>query len=79
MDKISNPLDHLIEYCEKTVDTGYCTLTKFNILNAKDELQRLRQVAVTFRSLRGNRWLSCEKELVSLKEKINLIFSIIDS
>ena len=43
MDKISNPLDHLIECCEKTVDTGYCTLTKFSILNAKDELKRLRK------------------------------------
>jgi hypothetical protein len=43
MKQDSNPLDHLIECCETEVDTGYCTLTKFNILNAKDELNRLRK------------------------------------
>ena len=75
MNEISNPLDYLIQCCEIAITTGKWKLNKFNILNAKDELQKLRQVAVTFRSLRGNRWLSCEKELVSLKEKINLIFS----
>lgn len=42
MDKDSNPLDHLIECCENAVDSGYWTLTRFNILNAKDELKRLR-------------------------------------
>ena len=41
MQEISNPLDHLIELCEKVVDYG--TITKFTILNAKDELKRLRK------------------------------------
>jgi hypothetical protein len=44
MKEISNPLDHLIELCEQAVDYG--TITKFTVLNAKDELKRLRdQVA----------------------------------
>jgi hypothetical protein len=37
------PLDHLIESCNKAVTTGYWTLTKFTILNAADELAKLRQ------------------------------------
>lgn len=41
MKEISNPLDHLIELCEQAVDYG--TITKFTILNAKDELKRLRE------------------------------------
>jgi hypothetical protein len=40
MNKDSNPLDHLIELCEQAADYG--TITKFTILNAKDELKRLR-------------------------------------
>lgn len=40
MREVSNPLDHLIELCEQAVDYG--TITKFTILNAKDELKRLR-------------------------------------
>jgi hypothetical protein len=43
MKEYSDPLDHLINCCEREVDTGYCTLTKFNILNAKDELKKLRK------------------------------------
>lgn len=41
MREVSNPLDHLIELCEQAVDYG--TITKFTILNAKDELKRLRK------------------------------------
>lgn len=41
MKEISNPLDHLIELCEQAADYG--TITKFTILNAKDELKRLRK------------------------------------
>lgn len=41
MNEITNPLDHLIELCEKAADYG--TITKFTILNAKDELKRLRE------------------------------------
>jgi len=43
MNQNSNPLDYLIECCEKSVNSGYCTLTTFSILNAKDELRKLRQ------------------------------------
>jgi hypothetical protein len=43
MNSDANPLDYLIECCEKSISTGYWTLTKFNILNAKDELKRLRE------------------------------------
>jgi hypothetical protein len=42
MNKDSNPIDYLIECCEKSISTGYWTITNFNILNAKDELKRLR-------------------------------------
>ncbi len=40
MDKNSSPLDYLIELCEQASDYG--TITKFTILNARDELKRLR-------------------------------------
>lgn len=43
MNEISNPLDYLIQCCETAVHTGKWKLTKFTILNAKDELSRLRQ------------------------------------
>lgn len=46
MNKNSNPLDHLIELCEQAADYG--TITKFTILNAKDELKRLREQANNF-------------------------------
>jgi hypothetical protein len=85
MNEISNPLDYLIQCCEIAITTGKWKLNKFTILNAKDELQRLRQLKTELaqdvfyanqNSVEdNNRWLSCEKELVSLKEKINLIFS----
>ena len=42
MNKDSNPIEYLIECCEKSINTGYWTITQFNILNAKDELKRLR-------------------------------------
>jgi hypothetical protein len=83
MNENSNPLDYLIELCEKAVDYG--TITRFTILNAKNELAKLRQSKIDLAQDAlnanknsvddNNRWLSCEKELVALKEKINLIFS----
>jgi len=83
MNENSNPLDYLIELCEKAVDYG--TITRFTILNAKNELAKLRQskIDLTQNALNANqnsiddnnRWLSCEKELVALKEKIKTIFS----
>lgn len=42
-DKISNPLDYLIQCCEDAVRTGHWKLDRFTILNAKDELKRIRQ------------------------------------
>lgn len=41
MEEIASPLDYLIELCEQAADYG--TITKFTILNAKDELKRLRK------------------------------------
>lgn len=41
MKQNSDPLDYLIELCEQAADYG--TITKFTILNAKDELKRLRE------------------------------------
>jgi len=43
MNQNSNPIDYLIELCETAINTGKWNLTKFTILNAKDELRRLRQ------------------------------------
>jgi hypothetical protein len=43
MNNHSNPLDYLIECCEDAVNTGHWKLDKFTVLNAKDELLRLRQ------------------------------------
>ncbi len=43
MNEHSNPLDHLLQCCEDAINTGHWKLTKFHILNAKDELKRLRQ------------------------------------
>lgn len=40
---VSNPLDYLIECCETAINTGHWKLDKFTVLNAKDELQQLRQ------------------------------------
>jgi hypothetical protein len=77
MKEISSPLDHLIELCEKAID--YETITKFTVLNAKDELKRLRQAtsnpSINCEDDNTNRWLSCEKELCQLKEKIKMIFN----
>jgi hypothetical protein len=85
MNENSNPLDYLIQCCETAVNTGKWNLNRFTILNAKDELQRLRQSKAdlaqdAFNAAQNsiddnNRWLSCEKELVALKEKIQTIFS----
>ena len=43
MNHNSDPLDYLIELCETAVNTGRWNLTKFTILNAKDELRNLRE------------------------------------
>jgi hypothetical protein len=43
MNEHINPLDYLIELCETAVNTGKWKLTQFTILNAKDELRKLRE------------------------------------
>jgi hypothetical protein len=43
MNQNSNPLDYLIECCESAVNTGKWKLTPFTIINAKDELRKLRE------------------------------------
>ena len=85
MNENSNPLDYLIQCCETAVNTGRWNLTRFTVLNAKNELEKLREIKRdlahdAFQANQNavedtNRWLSCEKELVAIKEKINLIFS----
>ena len=85
MNNDANPLDYLIRLCETAVNTGKWNLTRFTILNAKDELQKLRESKkdLAHDAFHANqnaaedteRWLSCERELVAIKEKINLIFS----
>jgi hypothetical protein len=85
MNENSNPLDYLIQCCETAVNTGQWNLTRFTVLNAKNELVKLREAKRdlaqdAFNANQNsvednNRWLSCEKELVALKEKIKTIFS----
>lgn len=85
MNKNSNPLDYLIQCCETAIATGHWNLDKFTVLNAKDELKRLKEIkkdmakdtflANQAESESTGRWLSCEKELSKLKEKIHAIFS----
>ena len=43
INKYTNPLDYLIECCETAISTGHWKLDKLTILNAKDELNRIRQ------------------------------------
>ena len=85
MNEHSDPLDYLIQCCETAIQTGKWKLNKFTVSNAKDELQRLRESKRdlskdAFEANKNsvedsNRWLSCETELVKLKEKIKTIFS----
>jgi hypothetical protein len=85
MNENSNPLDYLIQCCETAINTGRWNLTRFTVLNAKNELTKLREAKRdlakdAFNANQNsvednNRWLSCEKELVALKEKIKTIFS----
>jgi hypothetical protein len=85
MNENSNPLDYLIQCCETAINTGRWNFTRFTVLNARNELEKLREAKRdlaqdAFNANKNsvddnNRWLSCEKELVALKEKINLIFS----
>jgi hypothetical protein len=85
MNENSNPLDYLIQCCETAINTGRWNLTRFTVLNAKNELEKLREAKRdlaqnAFNANQNsvednNRWLSCEKELVALKEKIKTIFS----
>jgi hypothetical protein len=85
MNENSNPLDYLIQCCETAINTGRWNLTRFTVLNARNELEKLREAKrdlaqdafdANQNSVEdNNRWLSCEKELVALKEKIKTIFS----
>lgn len=43
MNQDANPLDYLIRCCEHAIETGQWKLTKFTILNAKDELDKTRK------------------------------------
>jgi hypothetical protein len=85
MNEHADPLDYLIQCCETAIETGKWRLNKFTVSNAKDELKRLRESKRdlsrdAFEANKNsvddsNRWLSCERELVKLKEKIKTIFS----
>lgn len=60
MNKNSNPLDHLIQSCEDANRTGYWKLSPFDVLNAKDELKKLRQkLADSYQEL-----FNCNQDLV---------------
>lgn len=43
MKEVSDPLDYLIECCDTAINTGKWKLTRFTVLNAKDELKKMRQ------------------------------------
>lgn len=58
MNEITNPLDYLIQCCESAINTGKWKLTKFTILNAKDELNRLRESKkeMVHEAYKANQW-----------------------
>lgn len=64
MNEHSNPIEFLIDFA---LANG---ADRFVVNNAKDELKKLKED-----SQDSNRWLSCEKELYDLKNKIKTIFS----
>jgi len=43
MNQNSDPIDYLIQCCESQLNTGQSKITKFTILNAKDQLRKLRE------------------------------------
>ena len=65
MDKHSNPLDYLIECCEHAIQTGRWKLDKFTVLNAKNELEKLKQ---TKKDL-AKELFNANQEIVNLYEK----------
>jgi hypothetical protein len=66
MNKNANPLNYLIQCCEDAATTGHWKLTKFDILNAKDELKKLRQkLADSYQEL-----FNCNQDLA---EEINKV------
>lgn len=58
MKEVSDPLEYLIQCCETAVNTGKWNLTKFTVLNAKDELRRLKQVKneMAQEAYKANQW-----------------------
>lgn len=48
MNQKANPLDYLISTCEDANKTGHWKLSPFDVLNAKDELNKLRQKVKDF-------------------------------
>ena len=66
MNKNSNPLDHLIKCCEDSLESGSLEIKKFDILNAKDELRKLRQKLTDF----NQELFNCNQDLVEETNKI---------
>jgi hypothetical protein len=62
MNENSNPIEFLIEFAWAN------GADRFVVNNAKDELKKLKE-----QSLDTNRWLSCEKDLRTMKEKYSNI------
>jgi hypothetical protein len=62
MNENSNPIEFLIEFAWAN------GADRFVVNNAKDELKKLKE-----QSLDTNRWLSCEKDLRTMKEKYSSI------
>jgi hypothetical protein len=58
MNQNSDPLDYLIEVCQTAVNTGKWNLTNFTVLNAKDELNRLRKLnkELANEAAKANQW-----------------------
>jgi hypothetical protein len=68
MNKNANPLDHIIQCCEDATNTGKWKLTKFDILNARDELKKLRQkLADSYQEL-----FNCNQDFI---EEINKVLN----
>ena len=57
MNPDTNPIEYLIQCCETIVNTGKLKLTYFTILNAKNELKKLRETQEWFNDIQPVAWV----------------------
>lgn len=78
LSKLADPLEHILSCCDRDI-----LPTKFDILNAKDQLRKMREQVDSLISCYQNtriiaredraRWLSAEKDRAKLSEENKLL------